>query len=137
MAETAGYSKTPLIKKLGLPPKGRAVFVRPPEDFFELLGPFPIDLKIGKRLTGAPDYIHVFSERARLLHDSLPRAVGKLPKHGVLWLSWPKKSSGLNSDLDENQIRRAGLAASLVDIKVCAVDETWSGLKFMYRRKDR
>lgn len=133
----SGYSKTPLAKKLGLPQSGRAVFLRAPAGFAVSLGPLPQGLSIGKRLSPGLAYIHVFAGSKAQLLDSLPRAVRELRKDGTLWVSWPKKASGVATDVSEDDVRAAGLASGVVDVKICAVDEVWSGLKFVYRLRDR
>ncbi|MGH8496531.1 MAG: DUF3052 domain-containing protein [Gammaproteobacteria bacterium] len=133
----AGYSKTPLFRKLGLPGSGRAVLVDAPAGFVKALGPLPKDLKLGTRLTTGLAYIHAFVRSNARLHDVLPRAARALAKDGTLWIYWPKQASGLATDFREGEVRACGLAAGLVDVKICAVDEIWSGLKFVYRLRDR
>jgi hypothetical protein len=134
---TAGYSGTPLPKKLGIPTSGRALFVGAPEHFATLVGPLPPALEVVKRASQALDYIHVFTMREADLQRRLADLVPKLAKNGTMWISWPKKSSGVATDVTEDVIRKHALRAGVVDVKVCAVDETWSGLKLMYRLKDR
>lgn len=133
----AGYSGTPLIRKLGLKPQMRALFVREPAGYRETLGELPDGVAERQRLTGELDFIHVFCRDRRQLDEVLPRAKGALARNGLLWVSWPKKASGVATDLDENVVRSRGLRSGLVDVKVCAVDEVWSGLKFVYRVQDR
>ena len=133
----AGYSKTPLVKKLGLPSSGAAYVRNAPANFFADLGAWPDNLANRKRATGNIDYIHLFAKKRRELDSSLSKAKPALTKSGTLWISWPKKSSGVATDLSDSIVRELGLAAGLVDDKVCAVDDVWSGLKFVYRLKDR
>lgn len=133
----AGYSQTPLVRKLGIKPGMNVVFVRPPDGYRKSLGTLPDDIRVGSRLSGRADFVHAFCDKARDLDSVLPRIKKVLAKDGLAWLSWPKKSSGVVTDIDEGRVRRAGLDAGLVDVKICAVDDTWSGLKFVYRRKDR
>ncbi len=133
----AGYSGTPLTRKLGIPSAGRAVFVGAPDHLPDLLGPLPDGLRVLSRPGRDMDYIHLFSLRRLDLEQRLPRLRAALADTGMLWVSWPKKSSGVATDVDEAVVRAAGLASGIVDVKICAVDETWSGLKFMVRRRDR
>lgn len=133
----AGYSGTPLPRKLGLPQSGRAAFLDEPPGFRKLVQPLPPALEIRERLGGRFDYIHVFAVKSAVLRKRLVAAARALEKDGMLWGSWPKKASGVATDLTDGVVRDIGLAAGLVDVKVCAVDEVWSGLKFMYRWRDR
>lgn len=133
----AGYSGTPLAKKLGFKPGMRVVLVNAPDNYLDLLGTLPDGIVIKKRASAICDFVQIFATRRRRLEASLRSAICVLERDGMLWVSWPKQSSGIASDLGENQVREIGLASGLVDIKVCAVDETWSGLKFVYRRSDR
>jgi hypothetical protein len=132
-----GYSKTPLIRKLGLPDSGRAVFLDAPPGYPAAIGAMPGGLRIGSRLSPELDYIHIFVASRARLRALVPRAVRALSKNGALWISWPKLASGLAADLRESDVREAGLGSGLVDVKICAVDEVWSGLKFVYRLRDR
>ena len=90
-----------------------------------------------KKLAGDLDFVHLFTDGRSTLAKEMPKLRDSLKPNGTLWISWPKKSSGVRTDLDENIVRDIGLKAGLVDVKVCAVDETWSGLKFVFRLKDR
>jgi hypothetical protein len=135
----AGYSGTPLIKKLGIKPGQRAYFRAAPPNYATLLGPLPGGVGIAKRL-GKPhtlDFIHLFALTSRQLRLEFPELKTALTYAGSLWVSWPKRSSMVETDLDENVIRQIGLDAGLVDVKVVAIDEIWSGLKFVYRLEDR
>src|SRR5262245_26767471 len=133
----AGYSGTPLPRKLGLPASGRAVLIGAPAGFPRLLGKLPAGLKLTPRLGRGEAYVHVFAIESAVLRKQFAAAARALDKAGTLWVSWPKKASGVATDLTEDVVRAIGLAAGLVDVKVCAVDEVWSGLKFMYRLRDR
>jgi molybdopterin converting factor small subunit len=133
---TAGYSGTPLVKKLGLKPGMRALFVAAPEGYEATLGPIP-DVRVLKRAADNLDFIQCFVPDRRALDRGLARLLPRLAPDGMLWVSWPKKSSALFRDLTEDGIRAAALAAGVVDVKVCAVDDDWSGLKLVYRLKDR
>ena len=134
---TAGYSGTPLVRKLGLKAGMRAAFVNAPDHLPSLLGELPQPLRILKRPARDMDFVHFFVSRRRSLEARLPTLKAALAAAGMLWISWPKKSSSLSTEVAESDIRAAGLEAGLVDVKICAVDEDWSGLKFVYRRADR
>jgi hypothetical protein len=133
----AGYSQTPLVKKLGLRPGMRLWVIGAPLDYAAIVEDLPVGLQwVGNEVTGL-DFIHLFTTSQARLEEALPRLVPRLAKTGVLWISWSKKSSGLPADLDENIIRETGLKNGMVDVKVCAVNQQWSGLKFVFRLKDR
>lgn len=131
----AGYSGTPLPKKLNLPPAGRLLLLNVPTPVTERIGAETFDTEID------PDQIYdwmlIHSISRQEVESLFPRLKAALSKKGCLWFAWPKKASGVQTDLNENIIRDIGLAAGLVDTKVCAIDETWSGLKFMWRLVDR
>lgn len=133
----AGYSKNSLIVKLGLKPGMTARFVNTPAHYNELLGPLPDDVKIIKSARDGADFIHVFVRSKAELVKQLPALKKQLDKAGLLWVSWAKKTSKLAGDVTEDTVRELALKNGLVDVKVCAVDEDWSGLKLMYRLKDR
>jgi len=133
----AGYSGTPLPKKLGIKDGQRLAFINAPPNYAGLLGfAYPHETTAGSE-PEAYDFIHFFTRSQADLDGALPGLKRALRKNGALWVSWPKKASGVPTDLTENTIRDLALAAGLVDVKVCAVDETWSGLKLVYRVKDR
>ena len=134
----AGYSGTPLAKKLGFKEGFRAGFVNPPKGFRKELGDLPANVEICVATLRKPlDLIVLFTDSQRMLKSEFPRLAQKLAGNGMLWISWPKKSSGVATDLSDNIVREIGLSAGLVDVKVCAVNDIWSGLKFVYRLKDR
>jgi len=133
----AGYSETPLVKKLGLKEGHKAYVFNAPEEYFNWLTPLPQDVEVKTRISGELDFIHVFASELAVFKKQFQECKKHLKKDGMLWISWPKKSSKLSTDLDENIIRDFGLNNGLVDVKVCAVDEVWSGLKFVIRLKDR
>jgi hypothetical protein len=133
----AGYSGTPLLKKLGMKPFFETYVQNQPEDYLDWLHPLPEGVHIKNRLSGEFDFMHLFVSDRKTFQSSFTKAKRFLKKNGMLWISWPKKSSGISTDLDENVIRDFGLAEGLVDVKVCAVDDVWSGLKFVVRLKDR
>jgi hypothetical protein len=134
----AGYSNTPLAKKLGIKENFRVGFVNPPKGFQKELGDLPggVDISIG-RLAKPLDLIILFTDSQRTLKIEFPILARKLSAKGMLWIAWPKKASAVATDLTGNDVRQIGLDEGLVDIKVCAVNEIWSGLKFVYRLKDR
>jgi len=133
----AGYSKKSLVEKLGIKDGFTISIVGAPKNYAMTLGKLPSGVKQSKKLEGPFDFLQFFcSERSRL-EDKFPGLKGVISPNGMLWISWPKASSGVPTDLSENVIREIGLRNGLVDVKVCAVDETWSGLKFVYRIKDR
>ncbi len=133
----AGYSGTPLVKKLGIKPGDRMILCNEPETFLKDLGGLPPGVKATDRLTNTANFQLFFTDRRADLKKAFPELVKKLESNGMLWISWPKKSSGKLTDLTEDIVREIGLAAGVVDVKVCAIDDTWSGLKFVFRLKDR
>lgn len=134
---TAGYSGTPLAKKLSLKAGQRAWFANMPPDVRSEIAPEEIGLVI----LGAPeapiDAAHVFVTERRRLEEAVARLLPLLAPAGFLWVSWPKKASKVPTDITEDVIRAVALPTGLVDVKVCAVDEIWSGLKLMIRRDRR
>jgi len=135
--KTAGYSGTPLVKKLGIKEGFGCAIIKSPAGFTELLGELPAAVTISNSLKGKYDYIHFFTDSRTKLNKKFLLLKKALDKNGMIWVSWPKKSSKITTDLTEDIIRETALKNGLVDIKVCAVDETWSGLKLVYRLKDR
>jgi hypothetical protein len=133
----AGYSGTPLPQKLGIKPNARVAF-------FELPGDVKLALKkdlsacqLVKDAKMPLDFAMIFVTSQAKMKLEFPNFARRLAPEGMLWVSWPKKTSGMATDLDENDVRRIGLLDGLVDVKVCAVSEVWSGLKFVIRVKDR
>jgi hypothetical protein len=133
----AGYSGTPLPKKLGIKPGIIVVVIDPPENYRKLLGQIPSGVNFATRPVGNTKFIHLFVKERRALEKHLSSLRQKIAEDAVLWVSWPKKSSGVPTDVTEDVIRAVALPIGFVDIKVCAVDETWSGLKLMIRRENR
>jgi hypothetical protein len=133
----AGYSGTPLGKKLGIKPQCRAWLQGMPSTVKKVLAKELATVTLVEDAQSGIDFIHVFVGSLAELKKQFAGWKKKLAKDGVLWVSWPKKTSSMASDLNENILRDVGLAAGLVDVKVCAVDEDWSGLKFVYRKTDR
>lgn len=132
----AGYSGTPLVKKLGIKPKMRLLFVDPPLSFDETLGPLPDEAKLVADANSV-DCIMLFADSARALKGQFAALAARLVPNGMLWVAWPKKASRVPTDLTDNVVRQIGLDAGLVDIKGCAIDDIWSGLKFVIRVRDR
>jgi hypothetical protein len=133
----AGYSKTPLVKKLGIKPGHTVCILNLPDGYLEWLHPLPEGVSVKEKLSGDMAFIHFFAKDQKTFQHLFVTSKKNLKKDGVLWVSWPKKSSKMPTDLDENSIRDFGLKGGLVDVKVCAVNEVWSGLKFVFRLKDR
>lgn len=131
----AGYSGTPLPKKLGIKEGSRIALVNAPKEFE--LGELPRNVEFLKRPAKSLDIILFFVLTTDALMRGFAKLAASLTTNGMIWIAWPKKSSGVATDLSEQVVRQIGLDAGLVDVKVCAIDETWSGLKFVYRLKDR
>lgn len=132
----AGYSGTPLIKKLGIKPAFNIAFANAPSDFTKSLD-LPPDVTVHARPRKLLDFVLLFVKSEKDLAAKFSTYAAQLTPAGMLWVAWPKKSSGVATDLTFNKVQALGLAAGLVDVKICAVDEVWSGLKFVYRLKDR
>jgi hypothetical protein len=132
----AGYSGTPLVKKLGIRESANAAFVNSPPNFATTLD-LPAGVTLNSRSQKPLDFVLLFVKSKRELENKFSPCAAKLTPSGMLWVSWPKKTSGVVTDVTENIIREVGLAKGMVDVKVCAVDEIWSGLKFVFRLKDR
>jgi hypothetical protein len=132
-----GYSNKPLFEKLGIKEDFNVLFIHTPNKYKEILGinSAYINEKEVKDLD--IDFIHAFYESKQQLEKEFLNLKSRLNKSGILWISWPKGSSNVNTDLNENIVREIGLANGLVDVKVAAIDATWSGLKFVFRLKDR
>ena len=134
----AGYSGTPLPKKLGFKEGFRAALVNPPKGFLGELASLPNDVIISIGVPAKPlDLIVFFADSQKTLRAEFPKLARKVVHTGMLWIAWPKKASGVITDLSDNSVRTIGLEAGLVDVKVCAINHTWSGLKFVYRLADR
>ena len=131
----AGYSGTPLPKKLGIKEQFRVALLDLPVDVKGKLESALASCQIAE--DQPVDFAIIFVKTANELKKQFPRFAKQLAPAGMLWVSWPKKASGMATDINENEVRRIGLEAGLVDVKVCAVNEIWSGLKFVIRLKDR
>jgi hypothetical protein len=132
-----GYSGTPLIKKLGIKDNSVLFISNAPKNYLSLLTPMPQRIKLVRRIAVDTDIVHIFETKKSRMVTHLNEASRKLRLDGVIWVSWPKKTSKVPSDIDENIIREMALSLDLVDVKVCAVDDTWSALKLVSRRKNR
>ena len=132
-----GYSGTPLPKKLGIKDGFRVCFVAAPAEVRSELKALLATCEIVADAKASLDFAMLFTKSKAELAQAFKRISKSLTPAGMLWVSWPKKSSGVATDLDENIVREIGLAAGLVDVKVCAVTDIWSGLKFVRRVKDR
>ncbi len=133
----AGYSGTPLAKKLGIREGFRIWTHGTPETYLDLLAPLPEKVRFLKNLAPELDLIHFFTPERGALLRRLPQFLPKIRRDGMIWISWPKKSSKVPSTVTEDTVREAALPIGLVDVKVCAVDETWSGLKLVIRKELR
>jgi len=133
----AGYSETALVKKLGIKEGSRIALVNPPKSFRKTLGPLPAQAKLVRQSFDDLDLILFFVKKESELAGAFALLAEKLKPAGMLWIAWPKKSSGVATDLAFNNVQALGLSAGLVDTKICAVDEVWSGLKFVFRLEDR
>lgn len=136
-SETAGYSGTPLSKKLGIKPGFRVYAKNPPRNYLGLLAPLPPNVSILKRITNDIDLIHFFTSHEAELRENIVDYSGRIKQDGMIWVSWPKKASKVPTDVTEDVIRAIVLPLGLVDVKVCAVDEIWSGLKVVIRKELR
>lgn len=133
----AGYSGTPLVKKLGVKEHSRLLLVNTPDGFANELTDLPAGASITNRLHDGVACAVVFALTERELKRQLERIIPRLLPNGGLWLAWPKKAAKIPTELDENLVQRIGLATGLVDNKICAINEVWSGLRFVIRVKDR
>ncbi|MCK0188911.1 DUF3052 domain-containing protein [Arenibacter sp. F20364] len=135
--KTAGYSGTPLGKKLGIKNGFKIRIVNEPQDYYKLFSDLPTDLKQITHNSTKKDFIHYFVKSESQLNEDIKHLKREMEQNGILWISWPKKASKVETDLNGNIVREIGLRNGLVDIKVCAVNNIWSGLKFVIPVKDR
>lgn len=133
----AGYSGTPLIKKLGIKEGFCVALADPPKGFKKELGSLPAKAKYASVVTESLDVVLLFVKSEAELRSKFLVLAANLVANGMIWVAWPKKSAGLATDLSFTNVQRIGLDAGLVDVKICAVNDIWSGLKFVYRLKDR
>ncbi len=134
---TAGYSKKSLVEKLGIKSGRTAAILNSPRGYAATFGKLPGNVLLSKELHAPLEFIQFFCREKKELQRRFPALKSALAPDGMLWVSWPKGSSGVETDLTENVVREIGLAHGLVDVKVCAVDEVWSGLKFVIPLKAR
>lgn len=133
----AGYSGTPLAKKLGIKADGKVFLVGEPDHYHDLVAPLPVGVTIVPALGKDTDVIHLFTASKSQLLLQLRRFLKSMNQTAAIWVSWPKKASKVPTDITEDTIREVALPLGLVDIKVCAVDDTWSGLKLVVRKENR
>lgn len=133
----AGYSGTPLNRKLGIRPNERLIAINAPQNYASLLEGVAEGVTITGRISAEAKFVHLFVTRRAELEKRLTALRKHLHDAGTLWVSWPKKSSGVMTDVTEDTVRAVALPLGFVDVKVCAVDDTWSGLKLMIRRSNR
>jgi hypothetical protein len=137
MIAPAGYSGTPLPKKLGIKPGDSVVLLNAPTGYKKTLGEVPEGVKFASSIGTEHNLIHIFTTSLNELEKELPRLMKKITQNGMIWVSWPKRASGVKTDITEDVVRETALALGMVDVKVCAVDEIWSGLKLVIRVENR
>ncbi len=133
----AGYSGRPLVEKLGIKAGTRVAIIHAPRGYRTTLGKLPPGVRVAAAARGSLPFIHVFTRSRAEFEAALPRLMKALAPDGALWVSWPKKASGVTTDITEDVIRAVALPTGLVDVKVAAIDDVWSGLKLVRRLKDR
>jgi hypothetical protein len=129
--KSSGYSGTPLVKKLGIKEGFRLKIINQPEHYWNLLSELPQELQVLPQAKKDLDIIHFFTTKQSELFNNLIRYKSQIKNHGMIWVSWPKKTSKVPTDITEDTIRNYALEIGLVDVKVCAIDVTWSGLKLV------
>ena len=132
-----GYSNKPLAKKLGIRQGQNVAVLNPPQDYDAVLGKLPDGVTVMHELKGQMDFVHFFAKDLRTLERGFRASKEKLKQEGMIWVSWPKASSGTRTNLTEHIVREIGLRNGLVDVKICAVDQTWSALKFVIPLRNR
>jgi hypothetical protein len=137
MPSTSGYSGTPLAKKLGFKEGIRICVYDPPSDYLTLVAPLPDGANVSHTLGSDTAVVHLFTTKKTVLAKRLAGLRDRIHPDATVWVSWPKKASGVETDITEDTIREVALPIGFVDVKVCAVDETWSGLKLMIRKELR
>jgi len=135
--QNAGYSGTPLAKKLGIEDSFKIKLVNQPEYYFSLFTDFPKQVEVLNDNNTKKNFIHYFTTKAKELENDIEALKEEIVPDGLIWISWPKKASKVATDITEDVIRDLALGAGLVDVKVCAVDEVWSGLKLVIPVKNR
>ena len=137
LPQPSGYSATPLAKKLGIKQCCKLMLINEPAYYFDLFTDMPMDVQVINDVSENKDLVHFFTKKRQELFDLLPQLKAQIKSNGVIWVSWPKKASRVITDITEDTIRNYAISIGLVDIKVCAVDEVWSGLKLVIPVKDR
>ncbi len=137
MATSAGYSGTPLARKLGIAAGSRVVAVHSPDGYRDWLAPLPEDVRFDAKVSAAVDVVHVFADRRAELKAQLESLRTRIAPAAAVWVSWPKKTSKVPTDITEDTIRELALPLGFVDVKVCAVSAVWSGLKLVIRKELR
>ena len=133
----AGYSGTPLPQKLGIKANANVALINAPANYRKLLGVAARGVEFSSAAKAGCEFVHFFTTQRSELEKQLPQLRTKLANTGMIWISWPKKSARVPTDITEDVIRTVALPLGFVDVKVCAVDETWSGLKLMIRKENR
>jgi hypothetical protein len=133
----AGYSGTPLAQKLGITAGSSVLIAGAPAGYLQTLEPLPANVRIGTRLRASVDVVQLFTVNKATLEKSLATFRRKLRPSAAIWVSWPKKSSGVPTEVTEDVVRQVALPMGFVDIKVCAIDDVWSGLKLVVRKELR
>lgn len=135
---SAGYSGTPLIRKLGIKPGFYIHLIEEPDHFIDMISPLPEKCQILKHPeAGSVDYVHMFVTKQPDFDQYIKSAIPLIKKNGMVWVSWPKGSSSIITELNREKVRETLLRTDLVDVKVCAINDDWSGLKFVYRKDKR
>jgi len=134
MPATSGYSGTPLARKLGIVAGSRVAPLHAPDDYLDWLAPLPEGVRFAARVSATTDVVHVFTDRRADLSARLEDLRGRIAPAAAVWVSWPKKSSKVPTDITEDTIREIALPLGFVDVKVCAVSDVWSGLKLVIRK---
>ena len=135
--KTSGYSGTPLVKKLGIKENFKIRIINQPDYYFDLFLDLPFTINPTSDNKIKKDFIHFFTTEKFELLKNLPKLKKEIELNGMIWISWPKKASNIKTDITEDVIREVAIKNGLVDVKVCAVDEIWSGLKLVIPLKDR
>lgn len=133
----AGYSGSPLVKKLGIKEGARVLLIHPPNNYFTLIGHLPNGANLVTGNAGNIDFIHLFVNDVAEMEEQLPLLKQQMSSNGMLWVSWNKSTAKIKTTVNEALIRKAALSIGLVDIKVCAIDDIWSALKLVIRKGDR
>lgn len=133
----SGYSGTPLAKKLGIKQGFKILTINAPDYYYNLFEELPQDIREVTEGESGVNFIHFFTKKREELESRFGDLKSLLDINGMIWVSWPKKASKVPTDIDDSVVRKNGLDHGLVDVKVCAIDDVWSGLKFVYRKEDR